>query len=145
MSNVSTSYKRLFGLHTLYQHQSCVTKTSLNGILILPLGTISSIPPNSISLSSLCTAGRSTQTKGSISNRVNRKWPFCIIGQWFSSNSRLNRLYKRKYKFVRVKAYKRGKASFPVDVHRSKTSLLKLPKIEGEGAAVHKLYVVMIK
>ena len=27
---------------------------------------------------------------------VNRKWTFCIIGQWFGSNSRVNPLYKRK-------------------------------------------------
>ena len=27
---------------------------------------------------------------------VNRKWAFCIIGQWFGSNSRVNRLYKGK-------------------------------------------------
>ena len=80
-----------------------------------------------------------------MSNRVNRKWTFCIIGQWFGSKSRVNRLCKRKYKIDRVKAYKRGKASFSVDVRLSKTSLLKLPKIEGEGPAVHKLYVVMIK
>ena len=43
---------------------------------------------------------------------VNRKWTFCITGQWFGSNSRVNRLYKRKetqqYKFAGVKAYKKG-------------------------------------
>ena len=61
---------------------------------------------------------------------------FCILGQWFGSNNQANRLYKRKdtqqYKFVRVKErmlrqIKRGKASLPVDVCRSKTSFLKLP------------------
>ena len=43
---------------------------------------------------------------------VKRKWTFCIIGQWFGWNSRVNRLYKRKetqqYKFVSVKADKKG-------------------------------------
>ena len=43
---------------------------------------------------------------------VNRKWTFCIIGEWFGWNSRVNRLYKRKeilqYKFVSVKEYKKG-------------------------------------
>ena len=52
----------------------------------------------------------------------------------------MNLLYKRKdaqhyeYKFVRVKErasrhIKRGKASLPVDVRRSKMSLLKLPNV----------------
>ena len=27
---------------------------------------------------------------------VNRKWTFCIIGQWIGSKSRANRFYKRK-------------------------------------------------
>ena len=43
---------------------------------------------------------------------VNRKLTFSINGQWFGSNSRVNRLYKRKenyhYKFVSVKTYKKG-------------------------------------
>ena len=43
---------------------------------------------------------------------VNRKWTFCITGEWFGWNSRVNRLLKRKetqqYKFVSVKAYKKG-------------------------------------
>ena len=43
---------------------------------------------------------------------VNRKWTFCIIEQWFGLNSSVNRLYKRKetqqYKFVSVKACKKG-------------------------------------
>ena len=43
---------------------------------------------------------------------VNRKWTFCIIGEWFGWNSRVNRLHKRKeilqYKFVSVKEYKKG-------------------------------------
>ena len=63
---------------------------------------------------------------------VNRKWTFCIIGQWFGSNSRGNPHYKRKEtwqnKFVRVKVYIFSeKASLPVDERRPKTSLLKTP------------------
>ena len=66
----------------------------------------------------------------------NRKWTSCIIRQWFGWNSRVNRLYKRnailQYKFVSVKSYKKGEGltsifffSLPVNVRRSKTSLLK--------------------
>ena len=46
-------------------------------------------------------------------SNVNQTWTFCIIGQWFGSNSSVNRLYKRKetwqYKFVSIRAiYKKG-------------------------------------
>ena len=62
---------------------------------------------------------------------VNRKWTFCIIGQWFCSNSRLNRLYKRKgtqrYKFISVNAYNKGEGLTSGWTTSLKTPLLKLP------------------
>ena len=62
---------------------------------------------------------------------VNRKRTFCITGQWFGSNSRVNRLYKRKeisnINFLASRQIKREKASLPVHMRGSKTSLLDLP------------------
>ena len=62
---------------------------------------------------------------------VNRKWTYCIIGEWFGSNSQVNRLYKRKklnnINLLVSRHIYSEKASVPVDVRRSKTSLLKFP------------------
>ena len=57
---------------------------------------------------------------------VNRKWTFCIIGQWFDSNvfTRAKKLSNTNFLASRHK--KREKASLSVDVRRSKTSLLKV-------------------
>ena len=61
---------------------------------------------------------------------VNRKWTFCIIGQWFGLNSRVNRLYKRKElsntNLLATRHIKKEKDSLPVDVRCSKPSLLKV-------------------
>ena len=63
--------------------------------------------------------------------RVNRKWTFCTLERWFWTNFGANRLYKRKdysqYKFGSDKAYYERISSVPVDVRRSKTSLLRSP------------------
>ena len=62
---------------------------------------------------------------------VNRKWPFFIFWRWFRANFQSNRLYNSKeakeYKFYISRHVKRENTSLPVDVRRSKTSLLKLP------------------
>ena len=62
---------------------------------------------------------------------VDRKWTFCIIGQWVGGKSQVNRLYNRKEvsntNVLASTHIKREKASLPVDVHRSEMSLLKLP------------------
>ena len=62
---------------------------------------------------------------------VNRKWTFCITGQKFGSNSQVKRktLKEKKLSNTNLLAsrhIKREKASLPVDLCRSKTSLLKL-------------------
>ena len=60
----------------------------------------------------LCSFGRMLRSlSDSVFERRTSTAFFCIIGEWFGWNSRVNRLYKRKetwqYKFVSVKAYKK--------------------------------------
>ena len=49
-----------------------------------------------INVMSLWSLIRALKLKHFWATDVNRKWTICIIGQWFGSNSRVNRLYKRK-------------------------------------------------
>ena len=62
---------------------------------------------------------------------VNRKWDFCILGQWFYLNFR-QIFYMRERTLsstilVASKHVSWENASLPVDVRGSKTSLLKFP------------------
>ena len=57
-------------------------------------------------------------------------WSFCILGQWFAQIFRVNRHYwvkaLRKTNLIASSHFKREESSLPVDLPRSKTSLLKV-------------------
>ena len=55
---------------------------------------------------------------------------------WFWSNFRANCLYKSKENLVASRYLKREKGSLPVNVRRSKTSLLRLPYMASEASCV---------
>ena len=62
---------------------------------------------------------------------VNRKWTCYTLEPWFWTNFLANRLYKSKKlsntNLIASRYFKKEKCPLPVDVRRSKTSLLKLP------------------
>ena len=57
-------------------------------------------------------------------------WSFCILGQWFAQIFRVNRHYwvkaLRKTNLIASSHFKREESSLPVDLPRSKSSLLKV-------------------